>query len=259
MERLSAADEKGGSIMLGADTCAVVAHIVATHPEIGHVYFGAPRVNPQLLDRVANKPSDRQFVEVALKRNRDLDLSTWFLALSASNIPQGVLDAAAFHQGISSSQFSVPADGLTADTVDELARRQPQDRIFSLCSLVQLRAGSKKHLPMIDFQCRKTATSLDLVRDVTIRVGGGAGFIVETARSYHFFGLEVFSEYELAQFLGRALLYAPIVDQAWITHQLIDMCCALRIVPRTPTLPAPAGSAASRQDTVVAVVESSRR
>jgi len=62
----------------------------------------------------------------------------------------------------------------------------------------------------------------------------GKGFIVETDRSYHFYGAELLTGQEWSQFLGRALQFSPIVDRAWIAHQLIDLSCNLRIAPRLP-------------------------
>jgi hypothetical protein len=69
---------------------------------------------------------------------------------------------------------------------------------------------------------------------VASQFGVGEGFLVETDKSYHFYGTKLLEEKELVEFLGRALLFAPIVDRAWISHQLIELCCALRISSRQP-------------------------
>jgi hypothetical protein len=53
---------------------------------------------------------------------------------------------------------------------------------------------------------------------------------------------------EWMDFLGRALLFAPIVDRAYLAHQLLERRCALRIsavgdekpVPRVVHVEAPA-------------------
>lgn len=33
------------------------------------------------------------------------------------------------------------------------------------------------------------------------------------------------------EFLGRALLFTPVVDGRWVAHQMIEGQCALRVSP----------------------------
>ena len=226
--------------MLGADPSAVLLQIVNAQPEITQVSFGAPRVNPPLRERVRLSRSELEFVNQKLNRHRDLNLPAWMLCLlSESEVSDGILTAASFHQGIEQTRFSVNVKELTIGVMAELAKRSGSDRVFSICSQVELMNDSIKHIPMMDFQCRKSSRSLELVVSIVRRFGIGAGVILETDRSYHFYGSQLLSHSELAPFLGRALLFAPIVDQAWIAHQLIDMCCALRAGPRRPGGEAP--------------------
>lgn len=58
--------------------------------------------------------------------------------------------------------------------------------------------------------------------------------MLETDRSYHFYGAELQTVSEQTAFLARALFYSPIVDRAWIAHQLIDKRSNLRIAPLLP-------------------------
>jgi hypothetical protein len=220
---------------LGLDAGAILAHIIAAHPEIDRVFFGEPQLNPALQSRIGLSSSDRQFIERALGQWRDLKLSGWERCLLASEeIPEGILSGAAFHQGISQTRFPVTADGLGAETIRELARQGRPGRILSICSEVLLENGLTMHIPMMDFHCPISGNSLALIYRVVRFFGVGSGVVVETDRSYHFYGFQLLSESKLAPFLGRALLFAPIVDQAWIAHQLIDMCCALRVTAREP-------------------------
>jgi len=219
--------------MLGADPSAVLLQIINTQAEIAQVSFGSPRVNPPLRSRLEGSGSELQFVNEALKCRRDLNLPAWVLCLlSATEAPDGILTAASFHQGIQQTRFWVNAKALTAGEIADLARRGGSDSVFSICSQVELKNGSVRHIPMMDFLCRKSSRALDLIVRVVPRFGVGPGVILETDRSYHFYGFQLISQLELAHFLGKALLFAPIVDQAWIAHQLIDMCCALRAGPR---------------------------
>jgi hypothetical protein len=210
----------------------VLIRIVSLHPEIGQVFFGAPRVNPSLRDRVGYPGPEWTFVEQALKRYPDLPLPARVRCLlSISEMPEGILEAMSYHQGIAATRFSVKVEELTPERVEELVERAAPNSLFSVCSQVQLKNGSTKHIPMMDFLCPKSERSLEVVRRVAPLFGAGGGFILESDRSYHFYGSRLLSEWELVRFLARALLFAPVVDQTWIAHQLIDKCCALRIRP----------------------------
>jgi hypothetical protein len=203
------------------------------HPEIGQVFFGAPTLNPPLRDRVGYPSPEWNFIEQAFNRYRDLALpSRVKCLLSISEIPEGVLEAMSFHQGIEETRFAVKIEDLTPGLVRELAERAGPFSLFSACSQVQLKNGSTKHIPMMDFLCPKSQQSLKVVRRISERFGVGGGFIMESDRSYHFYGSRLLSESELVRFLASALMFAPVVDQTWIAHQLIDKCCALEIGPR---------------------------
>jgi hypothetical protein len=45
-------------------------------------------------------------------------------------------------------------------------------------------------------------------------------------------GWDLLPDESLVRFLGKVLLFAPIVDRAWVAHQLIEGACALRISSR---------------------------
>lgn len=57
--------------------------------------------------------------------------------------------------------------------------------------------------------------------------------------------MKILTQPEFEKFLGTALLLAPIVDRAYIAHQLIEGRCALRLTP---------GGGKSQVPTVVAVL-----
>ncbi len=221
------------SNVMAMDAGGALAQLIAAHSEIGTVFFGEPQANPPLLYRPEFTAEDRQFIERAIERQADQKLTGWECCLVASeDIPEGVLRGVGYHQEISQSRFSVPAAGLSAEKIGEIAGRERPGRMLSICSQVLLRDGQTKHIPMMDFRCPKTKETLALVLKIVKLFGVGSGCVVETDKSFHFYGWQLLSESGLEQFLGRALLFSPIVDRAWIAHQLIDKCCALRISAR---------------------------
>ncbi len=60
-------------------------------------------------------------------------------------------------------------------------------------------------------------------------MGVGGGFLLQSGESYHFYGKGLLDDRALVRFLGQALLLAPVIDRAWIAHQLIEGASALRI------------------------------
>jgi|SRR5271166_817934 len=42
-------------------------------------------------------------------------------------------------------------------------------------------------------------------------------------------GADLITGPEQTAYLARALLFSPIIDRAWIAHQIIDTCCNLRV------------------------------
>ena len=221
---------------IGSNAPSVFIKLVSMHAEIGRVFFGAPKISPSLRERVGDPSPEWNYAKQALNTYRTLPLPDQVKCLlsaseSGSEIPERLLQAMPFHQGIAETRFAVKVEDLTPERIAALIERAPRDSLFSICSQVQLRGGSIRHIPMMDFLCPKSPEALDVVRRVAARFGVGGGLILESRRSYHFYGLELLTERGLTRFLASALLFAPVVDQAWIAHQLIDRCCALRIGP----------------------------
>jgi hypothetical protein len=44
-----------------------------------------------------------------------------------------------------------------------------------------------------------------------------------------YYGDAMLDDRGLTRFLARCLLFAPVIDRAWVGHQLLESACALRI------------------------------
>lgn len=105
----------------------------------------------------------------------------------------------------------------------------PERTIVSLTSRVQTgKAHGRWHLPLLDLGVRVgeqgQRSAVEALEALGLR-----GLIFASGRSYHFYGSTPRRETELWRLLGRAQLLSPIVDARWISHQLIDGHCGLRI------------------------------
>jgi len=116
---------------------------------------------------------------------------------------------------------------------------RPATKMVVLTSEVTLSDGRKRHLPMLDLRYRPSPTHQQTVLDLASAMGVEGGYLVLSGGSYHLYGSVLLTPTQWRRFLGRALLYAPIVDRAWIAHQLIEGYSALRISPKPNESAAP--------------------
>lgn len=92
------------------------------------------------------------------------------------------------------------------------------------------------HIPLIDFDCPKTA--LDTVKFFLNLIGQKEGAILDSGRSFHYYGLWLLEESEWFNFIGDCLL-SNLVDHRYFGHQLKDHEGFLRITacPLRPKIP----------------------
>ena len=108
---------------------------------------------------------------------------------------------------------------------------------LALCSKVILKDTTVKHLPMLDFHIPTSADNLRIVEMVCRCLNLSAGWILESGESYHYIGGSTYTESELQDLLATALLFSPIVDKAWISHQLRERSCSLRVGQKNGVMP----------------------
>lgn len=100
---------------------------------------------------------------------------------------------------------------------------------LAINSNVILKQNKNAHIPMLDFHIPVSESNLDIVIDVLKELKVKGGYILESGESYHFIGDYYINEEFLIDFLAKALFFAPIIDRAWIGHQILERSCSLRI------------------------------
>ncbi|HRD62959.1 hypothetical protein [uncultured Nocardioides sp.] len=114
----------------------------------------------------------------------------------------------------------------------------PRD-LVSFYSSVQV-AGEPQsmHLPLLDLGVKTgpdgEASAIAALHALELR-----GLLFMSGRSYHFYGSDPVTAPELTAILGRAQLLSPIIDSRWVSHQLIDGRCGLRISTDSEKTPDP--------------------
>jgi hypothetical protein len=219
-----------------ADAFGLLLAIASGKRDIVAFQFATLDFAPLLDARSSLTAVDSFAVTRALELRTTHHLPFWdgvMLAASQSDtIPTGALKAAAYHQTLAGKIQWVAADNLNIPSLQSMSQSaHGQKRLLALTSSVQMRDGSVRHLPLLDFHTAYSEHTTCLIAEV-ISLLGASGSLLRSGKSYHFYGDALLTSDEMIAFLGKALLFEPIVDRAWIAHQLIEGRCALRISPR---------------------------
>ena len=120
-------------------------------------------------------------------------------------------------------------DEASAGRLREFVAHLGDGRLLGLISRVSLSDGASRHIPMMDFMCPISAANLQALMSLLKEVKQGTGWLLESGRSYHYYGAELLSEETWRIFLGKCLLMFGYVDDRYVGHQLVDGHCVLRL------------------------------
>ncbi len=99
---------------------------------------------------------------------------------------------------------------------------------LGIMSNVKEYKGDDRQIPMMDFECdandEHKARVIYFLAKLDLH-----GALLESGRSYHFYGSKLLSDHEWRKFLGQCLLFKGFTDSRYIGHRLINGSCALRV------------------------------
>jgi len=135
---------------------------------------------------------------------------------------------------------------ITPKNLNIIADALSERRALSVCSIVKCSDRAEIfHIPMMDFRCEASPENLEKIKEF-LTIIGQRGIILASGRSYHFYGVELLSEKNWLNFLGKCLLFIDpkdpnyiYTDPRYIGHRLMDGYAMLRISkePKRPFLP----------------------
>jgi hypothetical protein len=125
--------------------------------------------------------------------------------------------------------LEVPAHDVTARRLRKMIRDLPLGKSLALCSRCHIDDGSWRHIPMMDFYCPPTTRNLEVVYAALLRLGQVRGVILDSGRSYHYYGCDMMTDAGWRDFLSASLLLMPFTDSRYIAHRLLGGACALRL------------------------------
>lgn len=89
---------------------------------------------------------------------------------------------------------------------------------------------------MIDFRVPPGDYGLAAVREAVARMGIKRGAILDSGRSYHFYGFDLLTQKQWWEFMAQCLLLGPLTDVRYIGHRLLEGMGILRLTA-TPLKP----------------------
>lgn len=147
---------------------------------------------------------------------------------AAKNLTESALEVSQFHQPLSAAkrEHVLSARDIDRESLADLASNLPEDTMLVLTSDVQTQHGVA-HLKLMDFKIAANPNNHPHAIATAGRLGEGV--LLTSGSSYHFYGADLVTESELTEWLLRAQLLSRYVDTRWITHQLLEKRCALRL------------------------------
>ncbi len=142
-----------------------------------------------------------------------------------------LLDAAMMHVSLRGHERALSMTAVNAGALEHMCsefRAEGESNLTLLSELTRC-DGSTGHLPMIDFHAFKSPANQRLVEAVAEKLFPDGSILMDSGESYHAYGTRVLSPEDFRRFLGTAMLFVPIIDRAYVAHQLIEGRCALRL------------------------------
>lgn len=210
------------------NTIELLAQIQQRHPQIASFSFHTFPAQQLIQQRMKEwGTKEEAHFHRAMQFRERYKLPFWdSVMLATFNYPdysQKILRQCQTHNSIQGLFYATAADAYRL-----LHGLQDSSRL-AVSSYVRMTDGSVNHLPMLDFHIPISDIHTGVVKEVCRLLHLHDGYLLDSGESYHYIASHTASWDELNLLLVRALRFSPIIDRAWISHQLEEKCCSLRI------------------------------
>ena len=229
------AHHASAAVCIGSEISRALPLMLSAIGDITSIAITEIAAVPRMQERLADAQAAESLLDIVEKERAESNLPFWDAVLFAlpyesSFVRNDVSAAALFHQQTARipNKESLPVGPSLGDTLAARAAQIRTGRLLVVSSLIKLASGAPAHVPMLDFRIPPTPAHKELVCELAHHLNLG-GWILESGRSYHFYGATLLDHDQFRNFLGRALLFQPVVDARWIAHQLMEGAAALRV------------------------------
>ncbi len=228
--------------LLGKRARDLIKYLVRLIPDIEWIQFFEYRPVQLLQDRCALSPRDKTIVEAALKLRDELKLPFWdgvmLTCFSATGDLSKIFEGGLFHQH-SGELKSLARKEIEEGALESLLATTNPTTGVALSSEVICKSGAHAHIPLLDFHCPSTGSNLAVIQQVASILLPDGFIILESGKSFHAYGTRLYSPDQFRELLARSLFFCPIIDRAYIAHQLLEGHAGLRILPGIGGKPEP--------------------
>lgn len=219
--------------MMGANVVTAIETILGKLDAVASIELRSVPAAPSLQDRA--RVRDESSLDAAKTLSHVEGIPFWHSvfrlgAQSPRGVSEEIVHAALFSQESEHVGF-VSTDEHFRSRLATALNEKPEERMLLLASTVRLRDGAVAHLPLLDFSVKQRWDGSQLSAERVARALGIPGVLVASGRSFHYLGEATLSWDDYADFLERALLLTPLVDERWIAHQLRARQATLRLSP----------------------------
>lgn len=229
--------------ILGLTALEACAKVFPGIPNLAAISLLKYKLPPSIQNRVSLSKRELMLINKAAstyKRDGNSYLETLVkLCANAPFVPYGVMKGLVYHQKHSKSRTWIKKKDFKNTALLETFSNVAPGIPLALCSTVRLSTGSTAQIALLDFHVAKTQTNHRIICEIARTILKSKFMILETDRSYHAIGLRLLTKKELRSILSSALLFSPIIDHAYIAHQLIEGEATLRITRKSEASMAP--------------------
>jgi hypothetical protein len=152
------------------------------------------------------------------------------VAMKSGKLPKKYVELAISHESHPDEHsIELKSKEITAATLQSLVNDAGKEYGVAMSSRVRVSGGEYAHIPMLDFRCEYSERNIEIVKWTAAAVGHRSGIIVNSGRSFHYYGLKLLTDSEWLRFISLASLFSPVVDGRYLAHRLADGACRLRI------------------------------
>lgn len=216
------------------NTLDVIVRILKENEGVSSFTFAKYPMQTLIQEEKAYNKTDLKFIDSALEVRKKFRMPFWdslmLTLFDQEGVSEDLLQRALKH--------NKNVDKIYTSDVNEILSVLESNPHFnlSLNSEVQFEDGSILHLFLLDFHVYPSDNNLKLVSDI-LKVMGLRGFILSSGESYHFVSKDFFSTDAILDLLAKSLLFAPIVDRAWVAHQILERSCSVRVGKKHGVVP----------------------
>lgn len=217
-------------VSVGVDAHDAYRKIILAQRDIetlGIYRYSSP---PPLQARVSLDGKEQAVLDLALRKRKEEGAPFWH-AVFASFLEAGwcspeIVQAALLHNG-PGVVTEIAVNQLNDHGLDEFFGSD--ERNVGLSSRLQKKDGLAMHLAMLDFRCDVAPASECVINTICEGLYGGGFVVVESGHSYHACGYDLLTDHERIDFLARALVFSPVIDTAYLAHQIRQLSSTIRI------------------------------